>query len=464
MKYLFTILLVLAMFLFLGCVDTDKNKDNNFVVNSGLSDNNNSNYGDAPDLFKLVELENPSLKYKDFFRNISDYDGNRVVFIGEILQVINNDNNSVDLRIAVTFTDCYFDLDDVIYVWNYSGNKRLLEGDVVKVFGESNNLAYYETVSGLEVSVPSIVYVNTELIGDSSEVTKACLDKKNQVLLNQNQTNNNTDISSPSPEVSVQNNLDLIGFSSAYCIKNVDLMKCSFKIADTKGKDVAVPGTLKFELRDVLDRKLFEKIYVIDASDYEYNRYSFAFPSKEILASFNGRAKAEFKLQTTTDSFETTDDLTSLPELSKTKQDELLTEEYLKTAKVDGRIVSKGDFKVTLKKYGLFKKPSYSEIEEYARFDILVENISNKKQPFYLYPKIKYSGKEYENSYYSELDSGLEYLEPDMKLEGYILFELKEIDEKILEKDFEYRAGTDYSMGTWDGRYSYKNEYAFEIN
>lgn len=464
MKYLVAIILIFGMLLSLGCIDSATSKDNNLIqTNNSLNGNSpNSSTGQ----FGLFELENPTLKYKDFFRNIDDYDGNSIVFTGEILQVIDNDNNSVDLRLAVTFVDCYFDVSDVVYVWNYTGVTRLLEGDVVKVGGKGNNLAYYETVSGAEVSVPSIEYASAELIGDSSEVTKACNDKKNQELINKNQAQNidNTTVPKPNPELPVQQNLDLIGISNAYCQNKDNLVACSISVADSKGKDVAVAGTLKFEIKDILGRKLFEKSYSIKVSDYEYTRYSFVIPSKEIQTSFNGRANIEFKLQVGSESFDTIKTLTSLPKLSENEQDKVLLEDYLKTTKTDGRTVSKGDFKVTLKSYGLFKRPSYSEIEEYLRFDVLVENTSSKKQPFYLYPKIKYSGKEYDNSYYSELDSGLEYLEPDMKLEGYILFDIEKIDENILQKEFEYRAGTDYSMGTWDGRYSYKNEYLFEIN
>ncbi len=103
------------------------------------------------------------IDYKKLSRNPDTYKGAKFVFTGEVIQSMESSwSNTVELRINVTKeTYEYSDLvtwTDTIYatVELPEGSDRILEEDIITVWGVCEGLYSYQSVLGSTVSLPSI--------------------------------------------------------------------------------------------------------------------------------------------------------------------------------------------------------------------------------------------------------------------------------------------------------------------
>lgn len=95
-------------------------------------------------------------------RNPENFKNKIVYFRGEIDQVQNVYGDKYMLRISTkqsTFSEMY--LEDTLYV-NYEGT-RLLEGDIVDLWGRSVGLKTYTAVLGNEITIPEIDALHIEI-------------------------------------------------------------------------------------------------------------------------------------------------------------------------------------------------------------------------------------------------------------------------------------------------------------
>lgn len=99
-----------------------------------------------------------SVSYIDLSRNPNNYVGQNAVFTGQVVQVQEN-GNAVTLRINVT-KDKYGMWDDTCYI-DYqrkdSNESRILENDIVTVYGTIKGIKSYTAVLGNQISIPHIV-------------------------------------------------------------------------------------------------------------------------------------------------------------------------------------------------------------------------------------------------------------------------------------------------------------------
>lgn len=104
--------------------------------------------------------------YKEIARNPDNYRGKRVKFRGQVIQVSEGWSNSITLRINVT-EDEYGFYDDTIYcTYKYSENEsKILEDDIVTIYGECKGDTSYTSVLGTIVTLPevSIKYIDIEV-------------------------------------------------------------------------------------------------------------------------------------------------------------------------------------------------------------------------------------------------------------------------------------------------------------
>lgn len=99
--------------------------------------------------------------YKDVARNPNSYKNKKAKFRGKVIQVMENDND-VTYRINVTAVENKYMpggyiWEDTIYVDYTRKNEnesRVLEEDIIVVYGNLNGLMTYETVLGNSVSIP----------------------------------------------------------------------------------------------------------------------------------------------------------------------------------------------------------------------------------------------------------------------------------------------------------------------
>ena len=96
--------------------------------------------------------------YKELARNPNNYIGKKVKFTGEVIQVQEDFLNSIMLRVNVT-KDKYDFWDDTIYVeytYSSSNENKILEDDIITLYGYFEGEKTYTTVLGSSVTIPSV--------------------------------------------------------------------------------------------------------------------------------------------------------------------------------------------------------------------------------------------------------------------------------------------------------------------
>ena len=98
-----------------------------------------------------------SIAFKDLARNPDKYKGQSLKISGKVIQVSEGWLNSVDLRINVTQGE-YGLWDDTIYVSLAipKGEDRILEDDIVTIWGDCTGQYSYKSVLGASISLPRI--------------------------------------------------------------------------------------------------------------------------------------------------------------------------------------------------------------------------------------------------------------------------------------------------------------------
>ena len=102
-----------------------------------------------------------SISYDELMRNSDNYVGEIVYKRGEILQVIEGRGDKYDLRVATRQSE-YGYYEDVVLI-EYEG-KRLLEGDIIDMWGESEGLEMRDLIFGGQVTIPKINSLHVELV------------------------------------------------------------------------------------------------------------------------------------------------------------------------------------------------------------------------------------------------------------------------------------------------------------
>ena len=111
-----------------------------------------------------------SIAYKDIARNPDNYMGKKVKFTGQVVQVqedysLFGKSNSITIRLAVT-KDSYGFWDDYVYcTYTYSiGESKILEEDIITIYGECKGDISYVSVLGSNITLPevSIKYLTIE--------------------------------------------------------------------------------------------------------------------------------------------------------------------------------------------------------------------------------------------------------------------------------------------------------------
>lgn len=99
-----------------------------------------------------------SYSYEKIFRYAEDYNGKFAKFTGKVVQVIEDGDLYEVYRVDVT-KDKWGYYDDTIYVFYADINdftSRILEDDIITIYGELDGLYTYETVLGANVTIPKI--------------------------------------------------------------------------------------------------------------------------------------------------------------------------------------------------------------------------------------------------------------------------------------------------------------------
>lgn len=108
-------------------------------------------------------------EYKDLMRNDADYVGKKIKVKGEVVQVVYESEDGTgesQYRVSTKpdeFDDGYFD-DDIVLYFTRGDAPKLLEDDIVTIYGEVSGTESYTTVLGANVTVPVVTgaYIDIE--------------------------------------------------------------------------------------------------------------------------------------------------------------------------------------------------------------------------------------------------------------------------------------------------------------
>ena len=119
------------------------------------------------EIIQTYKEECQTYNYKDIFRYAEDYKGKYVKFTGEVIQVMEDTYGVIKmytLRVNVTKTD--YGYEDTVYVRYFpmENAPRILEEDIITIYGELEGLETYTSIMGSSVTIPSITsnYVEIE--------------------------------------------------------------------------------------------------------------------------------------------------------------------------------------------------------------------------------------------------------------------------------------------------------------
>lgn len=105
-----------------------------------------------------------SYSYDELARNPDSYVGQNIVFRGQVIQVL-EDSGAVTMRVNVTEGSYGIWDDTVMAYYEYSeGESRILEDDIITMYGSFGGLYTYESVLGASITVP-LMYVEVVEIG-----------------------------------------------------------------------------------------------------------------------------------------------------------------------------------------------------------------------------------------------------------------------------------------------------------
>lgn len=149
---LITLIIIIAVILFLL-----------FLLFGGSSDNSSPSSSITKEDRSTYIAKCTTINYNSLARNPTQYKGQNFVFTGEVIQVL-NDNNNVTLRVNVTpkryeyLNETYYE-DTILVAYKYSSSaeSRILEDDIITIYGQSMGTYTYESVFGSPVTVPSIM-------------------------------------------------------------------------------------------------------------------------------------------------------------------------------------------------------------------------------------------------------------------------------------------------------------------
>ncbi len=94
-----------------------------------------------------------SYTYEQVARDPDEYEGKKAKFTGEVIQSM-EDGDTYTLRVSITKTDWGYDDPILVLYTSKQGESRILEDDIVDMYGTLEGTYTYETVMGANVTVP----------------------------------------------------------------------------------------------------------------------------------------------------------------------------------------------------------------------------------------------------------------------------------------------------------------------
>jgi hypothetical protein len=125
-----------------------------FISATYLPDSKTTTSTVDPNQYKSQSI---SIPYDDLARETEKYTNNKVMYNGQVVQVTEGQWNNIVLRVNVTKDESNIYKDTIWVNYKYTdGEKRILENDIINLWGEVKGRKSYKAVLGNEVVVPEI--------------------------------------------------------------------------------------------------------------------------------------------------------------------------------------------------------------------------------------------------------------------------------------------------------------------
>lgn len=236
-----------------------------------------------------------------------------------------------------------------------------------------------------------------------------------------------------------------------------EVIRFYFLLEDQNGRNTPGDGQVSVQIKDSRGKIVFTQKFNFKASDfvdYQFRltgqemgkAYEWRVNQKDIQKGISRIGTADLTL-TMADGkvLKATDSYVQVPSYTEEEIKQMYDEQYAKNAKIGGEAIKKGNFEITLVKYGFYTHLKYDtwgdEVTDF-RVDLKVKNIGSEKDSFTTYDAVIISGSnQYERSFNSKLDSSDIY--PGIIKEGYLIFE--DVP-KTLAGQIKIIAGTSYDV------------------
>ena len=167
---------VIIVIVILGVIGGAFSDDNNTTTSTSANITNIENQEQKNEEQKTEEKQEPTeskkeykekcktYSYKKIARNPNKYIGKRMKFKGKVIQVQEGWFKSVTLRVNVTKGEYGF-WDDTIwvdYTYKDDNESKILDDDIITIYGEFKGTESYTSVLGSKVTIPKIEakYIN----------------------------------------------------------------------------------------------------------------------------------------------------------------------------------------------------------------------------------------------------------------------------------------------------------------
>ena len=157
-KWWFWVIIVLCTILIISAISEDDSSQNNEESSTQKTEETPSKDSSSPSKSTMSEEDYKNAcrayTYNELARTPDSYKGKKIVLTGEVVQVIESANGrNIELRVYMHGTD-----DDIIYVTYTlkSDEGRILEDDILEIYGTFRGLVTYESVLGAPITIPCV--------------------------------------------------------------------------------------------------------------------------------------------------------------------------------------------------------------------------------------------------------------------------------------------------------------------
>ena len=152
LMFLFFAMVVITGVSFVGCTESSTKSSSEYTPQLSVDE---------------IKSRAKTISYDELMRHNDNYVGEIIHLKGSVMQVFEISKDKYGLLVFTRKSNSWYYDDDLVLVY-YEG-ERLLEDDIIEIWGRVTGLVTYKTVLGSENTVPGIKALHVELIKKAGE-------------------------------------------------------------------------------------------------------------------------------------------------------------------------------------------------------------------------------------------------------------------------------------------------------